>query len=101
MTTAPRNFMLMQSHARFIKAAVVYNLVVFSIFMTIYAFMDFEKHFSTNTPPVTFTGKLYFAALCHTQGGANDIVAKTDMARAVQGAHVAMAWAQLLLAFLR
>lgn len=100
MTTTPRNLLIMGAQARFIKAAVLYNVVVFAAFFTIYALMDFEEHFTTNTPPVTLTGKLYFAAVCHTQGGANDIVAKTDYARMVQGTHVALAWAQLLLAFL-
>lgn len=101
MTPPPRNFLLMEAHAKFIKAAVVYNAVVFTVFYAIYALMDFSKHFTAANPPVTLKGKLYFAVLSHTQGGANDIVAKTDLARLVQAAHVLLAWAQLLLVFLR
>lgn len=99
MGIAPRNFMMISWHAKFLKAAIVYNAVVFMTFFTAYSFMDFNEHFESATP-VTSRGKLYFAVMTHAAGSANDIVPKTDVARVVQGLHVVLAWMQLLLVFL-
>lgn len=99
MSLVPRNFAAMSMHARFLKAAIVYNAVVFLSFFIVYSFMDFNKHFES-VRPVTSRGKLYLAIMTHATGSPNDIVPKTDTARLVQGLHVTMAWLQLVLVFL-
>lgn len=93
------NFALLSWHTKFLQAAVLYNAVVFAVFYTIYTLIDFSKHFTSDTP-VTGRGKLYFAVMAHSAGGSNDIVPKTDVARVITAAHVALAWMQLLLVFL-
>lgn len=83
-------------HAKVIKAAVAYNLVVFSIFLATYMAMDFSKHF-TSAQPVTARGKLYYALMVQTTMGSNDILPKTDTARIVTALHATLTWVQLLL----
>ena len=93
-----RNFLMTNWHARVLKTAVVYNLVVFLIFMVVYLLMDFSKHF-TSAAPITTSGKLYYCVMAHTSVGSNDILPKTDAARMVSALHVTLAWIQLMLAF--
>lgn len=93
-----RNFMQVSWHARFLKAAVAYNLVVFIVFLAAYIAMDFSEHFESREP-VTLRGKVYYAIMAHTAVGSNDITPKTDVARTVTAAHVSLAWMQLLLVF--
>ena len=94
-----KRLFLMPWHTKFLKAALVYNLVVFLVFFFVYQAMRFEDHFDSSAP-VTARGKLYFAVMAHTSGGSNDIVPKTDFARLVVAAHVTLAWLQILLVFL-
>lgn len=96
----PRNFLLTSWHARFLKTAIWYNVAVFAVFLIVYNFMDFSKHF-TSDKPVTGRGKLYFAVMAHTSGGANDIMPATDLARLLTALHVTLAWMQLLLVFVQ
>lgn len=87
--------------ARFVQAAVLYNIVLFTVFYGVYLSLDFSRHF-TSDKPVTAQGKLYYAAMVHTAaGGPNDIVPKTDLARTITTAHVLLSWMQLLLVFLK
>jgi hypothetical protein len=92
--------MLAPWHARFLRNAVVYNLVVFGVFLALYLSIDFDTHWSSEKP-VSRKGKLYFAVLTHTNCGSNDITPKTDLARMITAAHVTCAWMQVLLVFLR
>lgn len=94
-----RNVLLISGHTKFIKAAVVYNALVFVVFYAMYALLDFSKHFTSDVP-VTARGTLYYALMAHTSGGSNDIAPKTDLARMITAAHVTLAWMQLLLVFL-
>jgi hypothetical protein len=96
----PRNFLLTSWHAKFLKTAILYNVVVFSIFFFVYNLLDFDTHFTADQP-VTGRGKLYFAIMAHTSGGANDIVPATDLARMLTGLHVILAWMQLMLVFVQ
>ena len=95
----PTNLLLLSWHAKFLKTAVLYNAVIFLVFFTVYLSLDFKKHFTADTY-VTPKGKLYFAIMNHTAAGAGDIVPKTDTARMITGAHVLLAWMQLILVFL-
>jgi len=93
------NLLLLSWHAKFLKTAVLYNAAIFFLFFVVYLLLDFKKHFTTDTP-VTPKGKLYFAIMNHTAAGAGDITPKTDTARLITGAHVMLAWMQLVLVFL-
>lgn len=93
------NIMMLQLHAKFLKTAVMYNVVVFIVFTCAYFLLDFNTHF-TSAHPVTTKGKLYFSVMNHTAVGANDIVPITDVARVVVGLQVLFAWMQVLLVFL-
>lgn len=96
----PRNLMLFHWNAKFLKAAVAYNLVLYAIFLTIYFFLDFKKHFVVEDgAEISARGKVYFAIMTHTAGGPQDIVPTTDFARMLMSVHVALAWAQLMLVF--
>ena len=86
-------------HVRFLVAALVYNLVVFTVFLAVYLRMDFDTHFSSERR-VSNTGKVYFAMMTHASVGANDITPKTDAARTVVTMHALCAWLQLMLVFL-
>lgn len=99
MKSLRTNLMMLPAHTKFVRAAVVYNLVLFTVFMVVYSFMDFSKHFAC-AQPITGRSKLYFTVLTHTGGGPNDIVPITDVGRVVMGLHVALAWMQLVLVFL-
>ena len=83
-------------HTRVVKAAVAYNTCLFCVFLAVYMALDFSKHF-TSAQPVTARGKLYYALMVHTTMGSNDIVPKSDLARAVTALHATLTWAQLLL----
>lgn len=98
MGLLPRNMTIMSGRAQFIKAAIVYNVVIFAIFFLVYNAIDFKRHWAT-TQPVTTQGILYFTVMAHTSSGSNDMVPKTDTARILQALHVTLAWAQLLLVF--
>lgn len=94
-----RNLLLTNVRARILKAAVVYNLCVFTTFFLVYFLMDFDTHFATSKA-VSDRGKLYFAVMIHTSSGSADIVPKTDTARLVTALHVTLSWMQIMLVFL-
>lgn len=93
------NLMMLPAHTKFVRTAVMYNLVIFTIFLLTYSLMDFTKHFKCNQP-VTAHTKLYFAIITHSNGGPSDITPITDTGRLVMGLHVTLAWMQLVLVFL-
>ena len=94
-------------HFKFVHASLCYNALLFAFFLCVYMTMDFSEHFSATSvlgefqPPVTRTGKVYFALMTHTALGSNDITPKTDLARKVVGLHALLAWMQVLFVFLR
>jgi hypothetical protein len=94
-------------HFRFVKASLCYNALIFALFLVVYFSMDFSAHFGLASvpwepqlPPVTASGKVYFAVMTHTAMGSNDITPKTDWARRIVGLHAVLAWMQVLLVFL-
>ena len=82
-----------------IKAALVYNVVVFAVFWAIYALMDFDVHFSSDRR-VSVMGKVYYGVMTHTGVGCNEIAPKTDAARMVTATHATLSWMQLFIVFL-
>ena len=88
---------IIKVHPKLLRAALIYNAVVFAAFTIVYMLMDFDKHFDSSGLRVTWRGKLYYAALAHTAGGANDIVCKSDTARTVTALHATLAWIQMVI----
>ena len=99
MPNAIKTMLAAPFNVKFIKAALLYNVVVFSVFYGVYLSTDFSHHF-TSDQPVTVRGKLYYALMMHTAVGINDITPKTEHARMITSLHVMCAWLQLLLVFL-
>lgn len=99
MPNAFKTMLAAPFQVKFIKAALLYNVVVFSVFYWVYLKTDFSEHF-TSDQPVTARGKLYYALMMHTAVGINDITPKTEHARTITSMHVSFAWLQLLLVFL-
>ncbi len=85
-------------HIQPVKAAIVYNSLVFLAFAAVYLTLDFRRHFDTQSRP-TLASRLYFAIMNHTAIGCNDITPKTDFARKLVAAHSALAWFQVVLVF--
>jgi hypothetical protein len=84
---------------RFLGNLLIFNLVIFSIFLPVYLLIDFNKHFASDKP-VSVTGKIYFALVTHSNAMSGDIVPKTDVARSIMAAHIMLTWAQLLFLFI-
>lgn len=85
-------------NTRFVKTALVYNVAVLVLFWAAYTLVDFGKHYDAASP-VTSIGKAYHTIMTHITGGSNDIIPKTDVARALQASHAALAWVQLMVVF--
>ena len=97
--TTRNNFLLMSWHTKFLKTAVWYNAVVFSLFLLAYLLIDFEKHFKSDEP-VSTKGKVYYAVMAHTSSGPDGIAPRTDFGRMLTSLHVTLAWMQLMIVFL-
>ena len=82
----------------FLGGLLAYNLAVFALFLPIYLFVDFDKHFASDKP-VTLTGKMYFALVTHSNAMSGDIIPKTDLARGIMAAHILLTWLQILFLF--
>jgi hypothetical protein len=70
---------------------VAWDILVFVLALVTYTTIDFDTHF-TSDKSVTFPGKVYYTLMNHTAVGCNDIVPKTDFARALTGLHVLLSW---------
>ena len=74
-----------------------WNVVLLAAAVLVYELMNFDAHFSsTDSRPVSTGGKVYYALMCQTAVGCNDIVPKTDRGRFLTGVHVTLAWATVL-----
>ena len=93
------HFLLSLAHREFAGKALMYNGIVFMIFLAVYMMLNFNKHF-TSQEPVTTKGKVYYAVMTHSAVGSNDISPRTDTARIVTLIHVTLAWIQPFLLFL-
>lgn len=100
MSFVARNLAVLTRNTRVIGAAVLYNALVFLVFLCVYSLMDFDAHFASEDPSdaaVTARGKLYFAVMTHTGGNTNGVRPVTDTGRMLQALHVTLAWMQLVL----
>ena len=66
--------------------------LIFIVFTTLYAVMDFQKHFGSSS-----TNALYFSASVHTSVGFGDIVPKTNEAKLIVTVHMLVSFAATLL----
>jgi hypothetical protein len=87
----------------FIGKLLLYNLVVWLVFLPFYFLIDYEKHFQyTNKDGAkqpTWRGKLYFSLMTHSAAMAGDIVPITDLARTLLSLHILATWIQLMFIF--
>jgi len=83
----------------FAGKALVYNLLIFATFLSVYMMLDFDTHFTAQSH-VTTRGKVYYAIMTHSAVGSNDISPRTDTARLITMVHVTLAWIQPFLLFL-
>ena len=75
----------------------VWNVVLLAAAVLTYELMNFDAHFTSgDSRPVSTGGKVYYALMCQTAVGCNDIVPKTDHGRLITGVHVTLAWATVL-----
>lgn len=82
---------------RFMEGIVLYNLLVFAIFFSIYHAIDFEKHFEVTTKaPVTNSFIAYFAFLTHANAMCSEVEPKTEFARMLMTLHVLFSWGLFL-----
>ena len=78
------------------KKVLYYNLIIFTVFTSLYAAIGFRKHFHV---PADESGEssqlLYFSAMSHGLVGSPDVYPKTTLARALVSAHVLLVFAQI------
>ena len=87
----------------FLGKLLLYNLIVYLLFLPFYFLIDYDKHFQyTNKDGAkqpTWRGKLYFSLMTHSTAMAGDIVPVTDLARTLMSLHIFATWVQLMFVF--
>ena len=83
---------------KFLGSLLVYNVVVFAVFLVVYLVIDFDTHFGSEKK-ATFADKLYFCMMTHSNAMAGDFVPRTAVARRVLSLHILFTWLQLLFVF--
>jgi hypothetical protein len=68
---------------------ILFNCLVFILFMIIYLFMGMKKHFEVEP---SLTNAAYFTTMSHATVGYGDISPKTDLAKAVVTVHIGIVW---------
>lgn len=86
-------------HGHMIGSLLIYNAVIFLLFVPVYLFIDFDKHFITENKKSTLGDKLYFALMTHSNAMAGDYVPKTETIRRIMSFHILLTWMQLLFVF--
>ena len=84
-------------HKNFMEGIVLYNLLVYAIFFSIYHVIDFEKHFEITTkaqPTTSFIA--YFAFLSHANAMCAEVTPRTEFGRSLLGLHVLFSWGLFL-----
>jgi hypothetical protein len=81
----------------FMEGIVLYNLLVYAVFFSIYHAIDFEKHFeiTTKAPPST-TFLAYFSFLTHANAMCSEVTPRTEFGRTLVGLHVLFSWGLFL-----
>lgn len=86
-------------HFHMLGGLLLYNLVVFLVFLPVYLLLDFNKHFYSENKDSTLGDKLYFCLMTHSNAMAGDYVPKTEAIRRVMSLHILFTWMQLLFIF--
>lgn len=85
-------------HRGFLEGIVLYNILVFAVFYSIYHTIDFEKHFTVASGvKVTSPFLLYFSFLTHANAMCSEVVPRTEFARNLLGLHVLFSWGLFLI----
>ena len=85
-----------QDNNRFLRLVLIpYHFSIIIMFAVVYAMIGLKEHFGVTTP--TSTMPIYFSMVTHSSTGYGDITPKTDFARAVVTAHLALAWIPTLI----
>jgi hypothetical protein len=81
------------AHSRFFEALLLYNIILFVIFVAIYHLIDFRRHFDLpeHTPPTTHS-ILYYTFMTQAQVMAGEISPKTNLGRQLLVVHVFLSW---------
>lgn len=91
------DFITTRSSSSSLVRLALLNVLLLAAAVLMYELVDFDAHFSSSSSrPVYTGGKVYYALMCHTAVGCNDIVPKTDRGRLLTSVHVTLAWATVL-----
>lgn len=85
---------------RFLRSVVIYHMILFALFMTIYTVViRFDAHFDLRYGTEATASTIAYYTL-HTQSTVmtGDIQPKTRLARALQSSHVLLSWFIVVLA---
>lgn len=86
------------THRKFIEGIVLYNILLYALFFSIYNSIDFEKHFEiTNNTHPTPAFLMYFAFLTHSNAMCAEVVPRTQFGRNLVGSHVLCSWTLFLI----
>lgn len=84
---------------RFLEGILLYNILVYSIIVGCYHYIDFDTHFEMpdHTPKATTGAIMYYAFLVHTGVMAGEIVPKTKLGRGLLAIHVLFSWGLIMI----
>ena len=78
---------------KFLKGLVLYNVLLYCVFLSTYLIIDFHVHF--NLPPGSsddVSTIAYYTLLSQVQVMAGEITPKTSLGRTLLGLHVFFSW---------
>ena len=83
----------MEIAEKFLVGIVIYTLLTYSLFIVIYKFNDFEKHFAVPEGTKVDTRLImYYAFLVQTGYMAGEITPKTSVGRTIVALHSCFSW---------
>lgn len=80
----------------FLENLMLYHMVLFLTFVSIYRIIDFEKHFTVKSRP-SISHIAYFTLLTQTTVMAGEITPKTQLGRSLMATHVFLSWMVVIL----
>ena len=96
--------LIVASSTKFVRTALVYNLVVMGVALLVYSVINFRKHYEVQgqegraTTP--FLTRAYHAVMTHVAGGGNDVTPRTTIGRVLLASHSLASWLQVMFVFL-